>query len=151
MNKYIIDLDEDPFLEEDRNIEYHHRQGKIEWDATKAALHLAEGQKNGITGHELRNRFREGMLALNANALDYLLVFQMLIPEEWKGKTIFFWGTIYRGWLGGFFVRGLYYRGDNRGWRDEFVSLDRCFGHDDPALIFPPKAGTVPESKYLWI
>jgi len=38
---------------------------------------------------------------MNANVLDYLLAHPELIPEDWKNKYVFFWGTIYRYSSGG--------------------------------------------------
>ena len=51
-----------------------------------------------------------GLSPYNANLMDFLLKKEnrFLPPEEWKHKRIYFWGTIYRGPAGDYFVRYLY-------------------------------------------
>jgi hypothetical protein len=39
-----------------------------------------------------------------------------LIPEEWKGKYVFFWGTIYRGSGDNLYVRCLCWGGGRWDW-----------------------------------
>ncbi|MDO8633009.1 MAG: hypothetical protein Q7K38_00455, partial [Candidatus Wildermuthbacteria bacterium] len=57
-----------------------------------------------------------GKPVMNANVLDYLLKNPHLIPDEWKGKYLFFWGTVYRGSVGCLYVRYLCWRGVRWGW-----------------------------------
>lgn len=66
-------------------------------DNRKVALYFSEHQQDGKTvqGHELREEL-SGKPILNANILDALLENTHLIPEDWKGKAIFFWATVYR-------------------------------------------------------
>lgn len=45
------------------------------------------------TGHDIKKYVSN---PLCADVLDYLLEHPEKIPEEWKGKLVFFWGTIYR-------------------------------------------------------
>jgi hypothetical protein len=87
-----------------------HVHGQV--DATKLGLYLSEEQKNGsaIQGHDLRKEL-EGKPVLPANVLDHLLKHPRLIPEEWKSKDVFFWGTVYRSRRGHLCVRYLYRSG----------------------------------------
>ena len=83
-------------------MEDHCKGGSFTWDPAKVALHLEPGQKPGksVKGKALREALKSRH-PFNANMLDYLLAHPYLIPEEWKTKAVFFWGTIYRG-SGGF-------------------------------------------------
>lgn len=97
--KNIIDCDADPYVPADRReyiVEEHQKGGQFEWDPAQVELYLSDAQKDGrIEGNKLRKEL-EGKPVLNANVLDYLLKNSHLIPEEWKDKYVFFWGTIYR-------------------------------------------------------
>lgn len=76
--KNIIDCDADPFVPEGWTVEEHQKGGQFEWDPAQINLDLAVGAD------------------LNANVLDSLLAHKKCIPEEYKGKYIFFRGTTYR-------------------------------------------------------
>jgi hypothetical protein len=97
-------------------------RGQVKFDPTKVNLHLVNDQENGVIyGDELRNQLaRESVYT--AHVLDYLLKpeNQHLIPEEWKGKSVFFWGTIYLSTDGYPSVRYLYWDGGRWCW------LHRC-------------------------
>src|SRR3989344_5319984 len=77
----------------------------------------------------------QGEPVLNANILDYLLANPQLIPEEWKGKAVFFWGTIYRyrHSYGHLFVRYLYWDGEQWLWDYRWLDFDFLGGH--PAAL----------------
>jgi hypothetical protein len=124
--KHIIDCDADPFVPEGWSVESHKKIGNLEWDPTKVKLHLSLNQQNGkcIEGNKLRAELASEPV-LNANVLDHLLAHPELIPEEWKGKAIFFWGTIYRCSDGRLCVRYLYWR-DGRWYCDRWLGLDFC-------------------------
>jgi hypothetical protein len=92
----LIDCDTQPFTPKGWKVEEHITCGKLKFNPTEIPLYLSEKQKKGfITGNDLKNEL-SGRLVMNANVLDYLLVHPELIPEDWKGKSVFFWGTIYR-------------------------------------------------------
>ncbi|MFA5070643.1 MAG: hypothetical protein WC528_05185 [Patescibacteria group bacterium] len=77
-------------------IEKHLKGGQLRWDSNKVELWFCDEQKNGsIWGDQLRKKLK-GQPVLNACVLEYLLNNPRLIPESWKGKQVFFWGTIYR-------------------------------------------------------
>ncbi len=130
--KHIIDLDADPFVPKGWEVESHNKGGQFEWSPDKVRLHLSPNQQNGkiINGYKLREELATEPL-FNANMLDYLLAHPELIPEEWKGKAIFFWGTIYRSSGGSLYVRHLYWDGGYWSWYYDW--LDDCFDSDDPA------------------
>lgn len=133
--EHLIDLDADPFVPNGWKVEEHQKGGQFKWDATKAALFLSEPQKRGgrIEGNKLRSRLKCGQNPYNANLLDYLLKNPHLIPEEWKGKYVFFWGTVYRRSDGFLCVRYLYWRGDRWVWFSRW--LDRDWRDDRPAAV----------------
>ena len=135
--EHLINCDADPFLPSGwKGVEEHQRGGQLNWnkDVQKDALFLASGQQKGsvLVGHKLRKELA-GKPVLNANVLDYLLAHPELIPEDWKGKYVFFWGTSYRGSVGGLFVRYLYWCGGRWCW--SFYWLGRGWGADGPASL----------------
>jgi len=133
-NRLFIDCDADPFLPKGWRVEQHLKSGSFKWDPTEVELYLDAGQKDGkvISGHELRKKL-EGKRVLNANVLDWLLAHPQFIPESWKGKFVFFWGTIYRGGRGHLCVRYLCWRGSGWSWNDGWL-VDYFRGLDPAAL-----------------
>ncbi len=131
-SKHIIDCDALPSIPDGWSIEEHRKGGKLEWNSEKVSLYLSEIQKTGlIVGNELRKELNHKTV-LNACVLDYLLDNPHLIPEDWKGKCIFFWGTVYRRRNGGLFVRYLYWNGGR--WRWSVRWLDGDWHSSDPAV-----------------
>ncbi|MEK7602339.1 MAG: hypothetical protein AAB472_02545 [Patescibacteria group bacterium] len=119
---HVIDCDADPFVPDGWSVEEHQKSGSFEWDASKVELWLANGQKNGkiLEGNKLRKEMAK-KVPFNACVLDYLLANPHLIPQEWKGKYVFFWGTVYRDSRGNLFVRYLYWSGDGWLWGDRWL------------------------------
>jgi len=114
--QHIIDCDADPFCPEDWSVEEHIKGGQLKWGAAKIDLYLCKEQEKGsIEGNQLRKKLKDQTI-LNACVLDYLIENPNLIPEEWKNKNVFFWGTIYRDSDGSLCVRGLSWDGDGWGW-----------------------------------
>ena len=117
VSKHLIDCDAKPFLSEDFGvsdgvkIEEHQRGGQFKWDASKVTLWLSEEQQKGKwpEGNKLRKDL-VGKPVMNEKVLSHLLAYSFLIPEEWKGKYIFFWGTIFRDRNDNLYVRYLYWR-----------------------------------------
>ena len=131
----VVDLDADPFVPNGYSVLEHKKGGQFKYSPTKVKLYLAEGQKSGkvMVGNELHKEL-ENQPVYNANLLDFLYKKenQRYIPEEWKGKVVFFWGTIYRHSTGHLFVRCLYWIEDEwncdrfwlgRGWTDNYPSV----------------------------
>jgi hypothetical protein len=102
-------------------------QGIINWNSDLVKLHLSPNQKGGkrIKGNELRKELVEGKVPVyTAHVLDYLLANPSLIPEEWKGKAIFFWGTIYRSSGGNLYVRYFVWGGTGWSWGCSWLDND---------------------------
>lgn len=132
--EHVIDLDADPFVPDGWSFVEHQKGGQFQWDTTRLKLCHNERQKGGkvIKGNKLRKELAKKAV-FNANVLDYLLAHPYLAPEEWKGKFVFFWGTIYRGRGGNLCVRCLYWSDD--GWTRSFNSLDNGWYDDYLAVV----------------
>ena len=132
----IVDLDADPFVPEGWSVPdgNHIKGGKFRFDPAEVALHLDDEQKNGmiVVGTALRPKL-QNLPVFNANLLDWLLTHPQFIPEEWKSKSVFFWGTIYRYSDGCLYVRSLRWYGGGWGWR--FYWLDYTFSDRNPAAV----------------
>ncbi len=127
MSDLLIDVDQAGGLKGGWSVpEGCHQKGShFKWDASEVSLYLSEQQKNGrrIEGNKLREELA-GKPAPNANVLDYLLANPHLIPEEWKGKYVFFWGTIYPNSDGRLFVRYLCWGSVGWGWGNRWLARD---------------------------
>lgn len=133
---HIIDTDIAPFVPSGMSLESHIGHGLWKWAPDLIQLFLSERQKkNYQEGNQLRKVIEalKGRMALNANVLDYLLAHQELIPGSWKGKLVFFWGTIYRRSDGKLYVRYLHWDGSEWYWNDCW--LGSYFRSDDPAVL----------------
>lgn len=137
--RYIIDCDADPFLPAGWTVEKHRKGGQLDWDVIKAKiqLYLSKEQQDGkdIQGNKLRKKIEKlaKKKALNANVLDFWLANPHLIPDIWKGKYIYFWGTIYRDSSGRLCVRCLY--GDGDRWCWYYRWFDCGLGGSHPAAV----------------
>jgi hypothetical protein len=133
VHEHLIDLDADPFVPNRWKVEEHRKGGQFKWDASKVSLYLSKKQQRGvIEGNKLRDELK-GKPVYNANLLDYLLKNPHLIPEEWKDKYVFLWGTVYRDSGGNLCVRYLYWSGDGWGWGSDW--LDSDWGDGRPAAV----------------
>ncbi len=74
-----------------------HRHNLFElWIPPKVRLYVPTNQQDGRwIGLGIRKMLK-GKGALSASVLDWLLAHPKFIPDEWKGKSVYFWGTIYR-------------------------------------------------------
>mgnify|MGYP001568188318 CR=1 FL=1 len=109
--------------------------GQFVFDPTKVKLHLSPNQQDGkcVDGNKLKKELT-GEPVLPVNVLDFYLANFDLIPEEWKGKLVFFWGTIYRGSGGRLAVRYLCF--DGGGWCSLFSWLDSGgWDRDNPSAV----------------
>lgn len=130
---YLIDCDVAPYVLDGWKVEEHLKGGQYQWDPSKTQLYLSKKQKGGVVeGNKLRQELAKQPV-LNADVLDYLLQNPQLIPEDWKGKYVFFWGTVYRNSRGNLYVRYLYWRGDE--WRWVYNWLDNNFNNNNPAAV----------------
>ncbi len=112
--------------------------GILELDPMMFKLYLSDKQKNNkvMKGDVLRTELEENKIpVLNACVLEYLLLHQELIPEEWKRVgAICFWGTIYCDKHGCLHVRSLYW--DGGVWRGYSHKLADDWFEKCPAAIF---------------
>lgn len=134
--QHVVDCDVDPVLPSGwKGAGYHKKGGQFILDVSKVKLHLSPNQMNGkyIEGNKLRKELASEQV-LNANVLDYLLAHPDLIPEDWKGKYVFFWGTIYRYSDGNLYVRCLYFDGGSWGW-DCLCLFSNFHGYDPAAVL----------------
>jgi len=132
---HVIDCDADPFVPDGWSVEEHQKGGSFQWDASKVELWLANGQKNGgkvLEGYMLHKEMAK-KVPFNACVLDYLLANPHLIPEEWKGKYVFFWGTVYSYRDGSLYVRYLCWN-DGR-WDWGYNWLDNVWHGGSPAAL----------------
>jgi hypothetical protein len=129
----LIDCDANPFIPNGWSVEEHKKGGMFKFNPEKISLYLSKKQKKGsIGGYDLRKELSYKPV-MNANVLDYLLAHPELIPEKWKGKYIFFWGTIYRDSVGNLNVRCLRWGGSL--WRWRYTWLVFGFNSDDSAAL----------------
>ncbi len=114
---HTINLSSDPFCPEGLTVTSHIKgEEAFVWDEKKVTLYLYKKQKSGsIKGTDLQEELKDQKV-FNANLLDYLLEHPELIPETWKGKGVYFWGTIYRNADGRACVRYLYWDGGRWHW-----------------------------------
>lgn len=130
----FISTSANPFVPPGWQVEEHQTGAEFEWNPSKISFYLSEQQEGKvIRGHELRKEL-QGKPVLNANVLDWLLANPQHIPAEWKGKWIFFWGTIYRDPSGNLFVRCLDWDGGQWDWY--CCWLGDVWGADRPAAVF---------------
>lgn len=135
----ILNFDTAPFIPDGWEIRESDQirsrvKGMWEMLISKIGLHLDAGQKGGkvIRGHDLKKAL-EGQPVFPAQVLDFLLAHPELIPESWKGKAIFFWGTIYCGADGFLCVRFLGWDGGR--WRWNFRWLDNVWHDRNPCAV----------------
>lgn len=137
--RHIVDLDVAPFIPNGLRIEEKDQlpgrvRGKMELDSAKVNLYLSEGQKPGeyVVGTKLKVEL-ENQPVYPAPLLDYYLAHPELIPESWKGKATFFWGTIYRDADVNLCVRCLYFSDES--WDSSYYWLGDRFYSSDPAAV----------------
>jgi hypothetical protein len=140
ITQHRINLVADPFIPPKWSVGTHQKlEGKkniyLKWDSSKVALYLdplqeSEKSFDGVALHKKLNR----KPVLNANVLDYLLAHPELIPENWKGKHVFFWGTIY-SYYGHALVRYLYWHGSAWKWGYRMLENDYGWHRNSLALM----------------
>ncbi len=132
--EHLIDCDANPFVPSGWTVEEHKKGGQFKFSLENIPpLYLSNKQEKGsIEGNKLRKEVAE-LPVLNVNVLDYLLAHPELIPEDWKNKYVFFWGTIYRDSDGSLCVRCLDWHGS--AWRWGVNWLGNGFYSVNPAIL----------------
>jgi len=113
--------------------------GVIEWskEKYKDSLFFSPKQLAGkkVGAEELLALLKKQEIpVLNINVLNFLLVNKDQIPEEWRGKKIFFWGTIISE-LGGR-ESVCYLEEDGSNWISDHHWLDHELLSRMPAVMF---------------
>lgn len=141
VNENIVDLDVGPFVPYGWTVvEGEHKPGgKWPFNPKQVELYLSPNQigNKTIVGNELRKEL-VNVPVMNANLLDWYLAHQGFIPEEWKGKGISFWGTIYCNFGGHLCVRHLWWDGVKWDWF--YFRLDKGWNSNAPALVLQVNA-----------
>lgn len=129
----VIHLDADPVIREGWSVVEHRRHNPCAWGLLKVGLYVPDQQKNGkFVGNELRDLMKDQSV-FNANLLDYLLARPALIPDKWKQKSIYFWGTIFRNEYGELCVRYMHSRDGL--WRGDYRRLSKFWYPFEPAVV----------------
>lgn len=131
-SEHLIDLGAKPFCPNNWLIEEHRGTGNWLLDLS-VPLYLSKKQINGVIGGHALKKELKNQKVLNANVLDYLLAHSDLIPEAWKNKNIFFWGTIYCDSSDIFYVRFLNWSGSRPDW--SYYWLGHDFDSISPAVV----------------
>ena len=138
---YIIDFDATPSIPAGLSINAEDQivsrfRGKWTFNQKGLVAYLSKKQKKGglIVGNDLKDEL-DGESVMGAQLLDFYLKHPHLIPDEYKGKATFFWGTIYRDLIRVLCVRHLYQ--DGEGWASDYFWLGDYFGFGQahPALL----------------
>lgn len=105
--EYSIDCDADPLVPDGWSVENHQKGGQLKWDPASIELYFSSAQETcGIRGVNLLEELKDKPM-MNANVIEFLIANPHLLPEEWKDKFVYFWGTIYWDSNGDFCVRYL--------------------------------------------
>jgi len=129
----MIDCDAKPRIPEGWSLIEHKKGGSYAWDPSRIARLLVDESRDGTVDGAKLLKVHEDEEAFNANVLDFLLSRPDLIPEEWKGKTVVFRGTVYKHRYGAACVRCLSWFG--RKWRWRCILLaEAASSEDQPAV-----------------
>lgn len=131
--EHMIDCDAAPFIPDGWTIVEHQKSGLWKWDPSQVTLYLSTLQRQGklISGNSLRQKLKH-KLVLSACVLDHLFAHPELIPEDWKRRYVFFYGTTYCDHDGRPCVRFLGWNSDRWQWSR---SLDSVWSAHDPAAL----------------
>ena len=127
-----IDCDGLPFLpDQGWKAEIGPKEGTLKFDSTtveliKIGFHKSEWEaiSKKLSG-----------VALNGCVLNHLLLHQNLIPAEWIGKKIFFWGTTYTESSGVKCVLYLVYFNNEWTWEAQYLSEDANNKENNYAIV----------------
>ena len=103
----IIDCEAAPFTPEGCEVAEHRTRETITWSENCVRLYKPPVQSvDMFTSGTVLLKALADQRVLNATALDYLLVHQMNIPNDWRPNPsnvdVVFWGTIFRDIKSGF-------------------------------------------------
>ena len=136
--RYIVDCNVDPVdvLRVNLVLLEHRKGGQIVFstDAVTLWRHPDQLLNGSIESDKLQGEMHPGVA--NATILDFLLSHGELIPEVWKGLSVYFWGTTYR-YPGSqlAYVRFLTWHEYINGWVWGYRGVSGYFHEDCPALV----------------
>lgn len=139
VGQHLIDLDAKPFVPDRWKLAEHKKGGKIVWSREKVKLYLSPEQEEegtGLIGGMKLHKKLKKKCVMNANLLAFFYKNQKLIPKEWKGMHIFFWGTIYYNQHDNLCVRYLYFHEGAERWDSSSYVLDPdTWDYNCPAVV----------------
>ncbi len=138
VTKHVVDCQEVNFIPVGWSSISHKNNGLWRWNSNIKLYQSKKQQKGSIHGFYLQEELTDSVLS--ANVLDDLLLYPELIPENLKGKKIFFWGDIYSNAKDQKCVRYLHH--DGKVWNWYYYSIHEEFGPDCFAAIMMGRDGT---------
>jgi hypothetical protein len=145
--KHIIDCNMEPkgsYRTEDMKLVHHQKDGLVVWERESFDLFETTGQEEE-TGKYLWDVIKEldesDVCVMNACVLEYLKENQALIPEEWMGYEVIFWGTHYRSGQSEY-ARSLYFDENNNKWIETLVPFGNNVESYHLALIHAEQTET---------
>ena len=108
--------------------------GELYVNGRKVVPYLHEKQMGGgsIVGTDLERELK-GKPVLGSALLRHLIENPKLVPDSWKGKYLFFWGTKLRPSTGRRCVLCIYWYDEQ--WQWDYCWLDDGWGGYNPALV----------------
>lgn len=140
-----IKLSKDAYIPEGYGFTVSHHEEMESFDPKDISLHIEpEQEKDYIKGEILEERMKGK--GFNSTVLKYLLDHPKFIPEEWKSKYVYFWGTVLRSSLGYRYVLCLCWRGGEWLWNARW--LGDGWSADVPSAVLASKS-SVPSPSVL--
>lgn len=102
--EYKIPCNTTPFIPDGLCIVEHRKFNFFNLNSNYTKLDLSRKLKNMCNSGANIKKHLSKKFVMNANILDFLIINPKMIPENWKNKLIYFWGTIYGTSDGGLYV-----------------------------------------------
>ena len=100
--------------------------------------HMLEDGEPPVVGEERQKRLKAaGYISLDARVFETLWNNQHLIPESWKGKSVFFEGTVLVSPSGDRYVLYIFSTGKQWNW-DYYCLNDHWYGNNPSAVLAAP-------------
>ncbi len=107
----------------------HQKNGKLEWRPGIITVSLEDGQRRNTNfpyGEQVYESYAGEKLP-NSNMLEFYLKHPYLIPDEWKGEIVHFFGTIFTDDRGNLHVRRLEWNGSKHKWEAGTTMFEKVF------------------------
>lgn len=132
---YPMDLQQPPHCPKGLTVRDHAKDYVVDPTEVALLLHCSTAQAVGrVSGHDVRAALVK-IPVLNANVLDFLMIPEnhCYIPENWRGRKVFFWGTTYMVAHGEECVRFIEW--GSHGWASSYRRLSDEWGMADLAAV----------------